>query len=252
MSEGSHGITVSGSCDGTCKHYKRDGSLCKKPVANGDGVRRCGYHTPEGLVKAKERMDKALEAKRAKAQERGSPVKKPVSKKTPIKEVTEAGPSKSKKRKSNVVSVPDESSEEESEQEELEDYDLYVGDDITDEDGNWPEHWDDCGPPKFSEWRKSGPWVTIHDINAEKALRRQTQQRLAKTEEKVKTLEKELKELRNFRVTFTEWTQTFRTVSMASSQPPTLESQSADQLGKPEYFPEVSEGAEDKEDEDLC
>ena len=76
MSEGSHGITVSGSCDGTCKHYKRDGSLCKKPVANGDGVRKCGYHTPQGLMKAKERMDKALEAKRAKAQGKGSPVKK--------------------------------------------------------------------------------------------------------------------------------------------------------------------------------
>ncbi|KAK3266006.1 hypothetical protein CYMTET_25345 [Cymbomonas tetramitiformis] len=202
-------------------------------------------------------MEKALEAKRAKAEGKASPVKKPAnaSKKAMTKvskEVTEAGPSKSKKRKSDVVSVPNESSEEESEEEELEDYDLYIDDNITDEHGKWPQHWDDCGPPKFAEWREHGPWVTMHEMNVERALRRQTQKRLTKTEKKVKTLEKELKELRNFRVTFKEWAQTFRTVSMASSQPPPLESQSAEQAI--EDTPEVSEGAEvgEPEDEDLC
>ncbi|KAK3276852.1 hypothetical protein CYMTET_15104 [Cymbomonas tetramitiformis] len=202
-------------------------------------------------------MDKALEAKRAKAVGKASPLKKAVNTKAMnkvSKQVTEAGPSKNKKRKSDVVSVPDESSEEESEEEVFEDCDLYIDDNITDENGEWPEHWDDCGPSKFAEWRENGPWVTLNDMNEEKALRRQTQERLTKTEKKVKTLEKELKELRNFRVTFHEWTQTFRTVSMASSQPPPLESQSADQEVEPVEHAEVTEVAEveEEEDQDLC
>ncbi|KAK3244240.1 hypothetical protein CYMTET_46141 [Cymbomonas tetramitiformis] len=120
-------------------------------------------------------MTKAQEAKRAKAESNASPEKKPANKKAinkVKKEVAEAGPSKSKKRKSDVVPTQHDTSEEES---ELEDYDLYVDDNIADAEGNWPEHWDDCGPPKFAEWREHGPWVTMHEMNVERALRRQTQ-----------------------------------------------------------------------------
>ena len=228
MSTISMGVTVSGTCDGTCQFVLYKDTLqrkkCGKKVDGGDGVQFCGHHTVEKR-KAREEKKKGkavhVPCETSDVEESDEEVSQEITstldnkmaacKVTTHEHVEACDDDKLDFMKYGLCDQPDED----------------IDDNLKDEWGNWPSHWDECGPFEWEEFRKSGPWVIMSAFNEEKSCRRNVQAKLMATMAKVASMEKELAELRLFKAEFKQWSSHFRVTTSMSNEVKGVEAQAS-------------------------